>query len=367
MLTRRGLLSMAAAIPAFTEFALAQRALAGRVFSKETIWLNANENPEGPPPTVLHAMSEVLAGTNRYHFPEFSDFFAVVARSEQLEPEQVLVGAGSSEVLQLAVDAFTSPERPLIMPEPTFEGPAEVAAGLGSKVVRVPLAAHYAADVKRLAEEAGKARGGVIYLCNPNNPTSAITTRADLAWLVSNLPANTILLVDEAYMHFVETSEFESAIKYVRQGKDVIVTRTFSKLYGMAGLRIGFGCARPDLIGRMAQLRNGVVNIVGVRAVAAALAEAPSLVPQRRARMAKIRRDFCAWLRQKNLRYIEPHANFIMMDTGRDAREVAMAMMRNDIAVGRPFPPLDQMLRVTFGTDQEMARFKEVFWQVYGT
>jgi len=366
-MTRRDLFQrlgcFAAAAPAFTEFAMAQRALAGRGWTKDTIWLNANENPEGFPPPVLAAMNEALVTANRYHFPEFRDFYAALARSVEMEPEQVIVGGGSSEVLHFTVDAFTSPTRPLIVPDPTYEGPAEVATGLGARVVRVPLAAHYAADVKRLVEEAGKAGGGLIYLCNPNNPTSAITTKKDLDWLVANLPPNTVLVVDEAYMHFVESPEFGSAMPYVRQGKDVIVARTFSKLYGMAGLRIGFACARPELIERLAPLRMGVVNIIGVRAVLAALAQT-SLVDERRARMAKVRRDFCAWLRDKNLHYIEPHANFVMIDTGRDVRELGQVIMDNGIAVGRPFPPLDRMLRVSFGTAQEMARFREVFWQV---
>jgi histidinol-phosphate/aromatic aminotransferase/cobyric acid decarboxylase-like protein len=268
-------------------------------------------------------------------------------------------------MLHAAVDAFAAPDRPLIVMHPTFEGPAEVARGLGRPVIQVPLAQNYGADVRKLAEEAGKAHGGLVYMCNPNNPTSAVTPKGDVAWLVQNLPADTVLLIDEAYIHFGESPELETALPYVRQGKSVVVARTFSKIYGMAGLRAGFVCARPDLIERMRPFRNNVLSIVAMRAVLAALAESHTLVPERRATNARIRRDLCAWLRERDLAYIEPQANFVMIDVGRSAREFIGKMPRMGVAVGRPFPPLENMLRVTIGADQDMQRFREVFWRVY--
>jgi len=329
------------------------------------VWLNANENPAGPPEASLAAMREILPTSGRYHYQELGGVYAAMAKSEDLQPGQTIVGAGSSEVLHMAIDVFTSATRPLITVTPTFEGPLEVARGLGRPVVLTNLLPDYSADVHKLVEEAGKAGGGLIYLCNPNNPTSAITTRKDLEWLVSNLPANTILLVDEAYIHFGEPPDLASALPYVGQGKDVIVTRTFSKIYGMAGLRVGFGAAKPELIRRMTPLRMGVISIVSGRAVVAALADQQNILRERRASLAKTRRELCDWLRERKLSFIEPHANFIMINVGRNAREFIDAMPRLGVAPGRPFPPLDNMLRVTIGTDQEMARFREVFWKVY--
>ena len=370
MLTRRAFAAHiglgAAAVRMLPEMAYAQReAVGARDLPQGVVWLNANENPAGPPPASLAAMRETLPTSGRYHFQEFGDIYAAVAKSEDLEPGQTIVGAGSSEVLHFAVDAFTSPTRPLITMNATFEGPLEVARGLGRPVVLTRLLPDYSADVHALAEEAGKAHGGLIYLCNPNNPTSAITTRKDLEWLVGNLPANTILLVDEAYIHFGESPDLVSALPYVRQGKDVIVTRTFSKMYGMAGLRVGFGAARPDLIRRMTPLRMGVISIVSARAVLAALADRQNILPQRRASLAKTRRELCDWLRERKLGFIEPHGNFIMIDVGRNAREFAGAMPLLGVVPGRPFPPLDNLLRVTIGTDAEMVKFRDVFWKVY--
>jgi histidinol-phosphate aminotransferase len=334
---------------------------------KDMVWLNANENPAGPPPVSLAAMKEVLPTSGRYHYQEFHDIYNVIAKSEDLTAGQIVTGCGSSEVLHTAVDAFTSPTRPLISVSPAYEGPIELARALGRPVVLTKLREDYTADVHKLAEEADKAHGGLIYLCNPNNPTSAITTSKEIDWLVANLPANTTLMVDEAYIHFGETPDLKTALPYVRQGKDVIVTRTYSKIYGMAGLRVGFAAARPDIIERLTPLRMNVISIVSARAVTAALGDRENIIRDRRATLARTRRELCAWLRERNVKFIEPHANFMMIDVGRNAREFINTMPSLGVAPGRPFPPLDNLLRVTIGTDPEMAKFRDVFWKVYKT
>jgi histidinol-phosphate aminotransferase len=371
MLTRRGFAARltlgAAAIRMSSEMAYAQRSAAhlAEGMSKDMVWLNSNENPAGPPAVSLDAMREALPVSGRYHYNEFNQIYKVIAGSEELTPDQIVTGAGSSEVLHTAVDAFTSPTRPLISVTPAYEGPIELARALGRPVVLTKLRDDYTADVKLLAEAARKANGGLIYLCNPNNPTSAAVQSSDVDWLVANLPDNTMLLVDEAYIHFVESPDVKSALPYVRQGKDVIVARTFSKIYGMAGLRVGFAAAKPSIIHKLAPLQMNVVSIVSARGVVAALNDREKIVPGRRAGLAKTRRELCTWLREREVKYIEPNANFLMIDTGRNAREFISTMPKMGVAPGRPFPPLDNMLRVTIGTDTEMAKFREVFWKVY--
>jgi histidinol-phosphate aminotransferase len=369
MITRRDFGKRAALLfagaSALSEFALAQRASSGIAKAPPgTIWLNANEWPDGPCGAACEAMARVLPESGRYHYPELPAIYAEIARSEGFDPPQVIVGAGSSEVLQIAVQAFSSPTRPLIVSEPTFELPLAFAKALGHASATVPLTGNYAADVKRMAAEAAQAGGGLIYLCNPNNPTSSITPKADIAWLVSHLPAATVLLLDEAYIHFSQSPELESGFTWVRQNKDVIVTRTFSKIYGMAGLRIGFGCARPELIANMAKFRTNVVSIVGARAALASLKQAASLVPLRRAQLIARRNALCGWLQEKKLPYIEPHANFVMIDVGGDVGAVVPKFLERGVAVGRPFPPLNRMLRVSIGAEQEMAKFRSVFTEV---
>lgn len=157
----------------------------------------------------------------------------------------------------------------------------------------------------------------------------------------------------------------ESALRYVREGKDVIVARTFSKIYGMAGLRVGFGCARQELMSRMWPYRSGVISIVSARAVMAALNDAQAIEEGRRKRFTAVRNELCAWLRGKGFEYIEPHANFLMIDVGRDVHEFSQQMARLGVAVGRPFPPLTNMLRVSIGAESDMARFRNAFERVY--
>jgi histidinol-phosphate/aromatic aminotransferase/cobyric acid decarboxylase-like protein len=310
-------------------------------------------------------MADVLPAAGRYHYQEVRDFYTALARSEDLQAENVLVGAGSSEMLHAAVEAFTAADRSLIVMHPTYEGPPEVARAMHRQVVQVPLLPDYSADVRKLAEAAGKMHGGLIYMCNPNNPTASITRKAEVAWLAENLPGDTVLLIDEAYIHFGESQDLETALPYVRQGKNVVVARTFSKIYGMAGVRAGFVCGTPGLIDRMRPFRNNVISIIAMRAVLAALAESRTLIPERRAINARVRAEMCAWLRERKLRYIDTQANFMMIDTGRNAREFMTKMPPLGVAVGRPFPPLDNMLRVTIGTGPEMQKFRDVFWRVY--
>lgn len=371
MHTRRSFArSLGLGAAALTEAALAQRALfaqraaMGGNVPADTVWLNANEFPEGPPPFVVEAMTRVIPTSNRYHYQEFREFYTSVANSEGLKIDQVLVGAGSSELLHAAVDAFTTPTRPLIAMDPTYELPAEIARASGRPTIKIPLTPQYGADVKRMVAEAAKAGGGMLYFCNPNNPTSSLTPKADLDWTVANLPPNTYALIDEAYLHFAQGPDGESALPHVKAGKNVIITRTFSKIYGMAGLRVGFGCARPDLIQKMTPFRDNVVSIIGARAVLAALAESPKFIPQRRARLGQTRTNLCSFLQKQGRKYIEPHANFMMIDVGRDVRTIIPAMLSKGVATGRPFPPLDNMLRVSIGTDEEMAKFQRVFAEV---
>jgi len=346
---------------------LARRAWAGAAPRDDMVWLDANENPAGPPLSAIKAIVDGAAATARYHFDEFVAFADAIAGSESLTREQVVFGIGSSDVIDAAICAFTSSSKPMMTATSTYEIPVEFARRLGKKVVQIPLMEDWAFPVRKLAEEAERAGGGLIYLCNPNNPTSSLTPQNDIGWLAANLPPQTVLLVDEAYIDFLPRADVMSATRYVRSDRSVIVTRTFSKIYGMAGARAGFGCARPDLVRTMRPFLDNVIPILGLRAATAALGESATLIPGRRAAVARTRSELCDWLRQKRIPYIEPHANFVMMDIGRDVRAFGSEMFRKGVAVGRPFSSLKEMLRVTVGTDVEMARFRDAFWQVYSS
>jgi histidinol-phosphate aminotransferase len=345
------------------EAAFAQRSGVRAKERGQLVLLNANENPDGPPQISIDAMTKVLSRGGRYHDEETESLGVAMAASEHLQAEQVLPVSGSSELLHCAVDAFTSASLPLITTLPSYEQPVEIAGAQGHPVIKVAMTPDWAADVRKMVAEAEKARGGLIYVVNPNNPTSSITKKSDIAWLVANLPANTVAMIDEAYIHYSTSPDLASSIPYVQQGKNVIVARTFSKIYGMAGLRIGFGCARTDLIRKMSVYRNNIVPVPSVQAAKVALAS-PTLVAERREKFGKIRNDLCTWLDANRYKFIPPHGNFLMIDVKRDVRGVISEMLDRGVAVGRPFPPLNQMLRVTLGTDADMAKFREVFPQV---
>ncbi|MET0534568.1 MAG: aminotransferase class I/II-fold pyridoxal phosphate-dependent enzyme [Steroidobacter sp.] len=343
----------------------ANTALAGTAEKSATVWLDANENPAGPPASAIEAMVRGAPASWRYHFDEFDTFTNAIAQSEQVSPQQVMFGVGSSEVVASAICAFATTTKPMITASPTYDIIVALARSLGRPVIEVPLTAQWGYPVKELAAAAKKAGGGMIYLCNPNNPTGSITASEDIRWLVSNLPPDTVLFVDEAYLEFADPALAESAIKYVRENKSVVVARTFSKIYGMAGVRSGFGCARADLIAAMYPFMDNVIPFVAVRASIAALQEKSTLIPERRKANAKVRSELCQWLDKNKVRYIPTHANFVMIDVKRDVREFGAAMLRQGVAVGRPFPPLQNMLRVTIGNDENMQRFREAFLKVY--
>jgi histidinol-phosphate aminotransferase len=369
MVTRRSFVQLGgltAAGSLLGEVALLGEARANTERKSDIVWLDSNENPAGPPPAAIDAMVRGAADTGRYHFEEFDAFSRAIAESEKVTPQQVLFGVGSSDIITAAICAFASTTRPMITAAPTYDIIVALARKLGRPVIEIPLTQQWAFPVKQLAQEAEKAGGGLIYLCNPNNPTASLTPPEDLRWLATNLPPNTVLLVDEAYLEFTEPGAIESAIRYVRDGKSVVVARTFSKIYGMAGIRAGFGCARPDLLAAMNDFMDNVIPILGLRAAAAALGEKVTLIPARRKTNARIRGELCQWLRDSGIRYIEPHTNFVMIDVGREVGPFSAAMLRQGVAVGRPFPPLNNMLRVTIGTDENMQRFRQAFRQVHG-
>jgi len=347
-----------------SELAFAQHAAVLGAVPADTVWLNANENPEGPPAEAKAAISDAIQDAGRYNHRFFQVLNEALARFAGVQPDQVIQGAGSTEILHCALHAFTSADKPLITVWPTWEMARDVVEAAGGRVVKVPLTKHWSADVERLAAEAKKAGGGVIHLGNPNNPTSSITPKRELRWLAEHLPPNTVLLIDEAYIQFADSQNVESGITYLREGRNVIATRTFSKLYGMAGVRVGFGCGPADLLRRMQPFRNNVISILGARAVMAAIQLGDGFLAERRARRNRIRAELCAWLDRNGRRYIPPHGNFILIDIGGNVQEAIARMLAEGVAVGRRFDSVDTWMRVAIGTDREMDKFRTAFQRV---
>lgn len=363
MISRRDF-EYAALLGLFPEIAFSQHAAVQGEVPPGTVWLNANENPDGPPEQAREALVRAVTEAGRYNHRVFPSLDAALARSVGVETEQVMPGAGSTEVLHCALDAFTSATRPLITAWPTWEMTQDVTSAAGKPVIKVPLTKSWSADVERMAAEAKKSGGGVIHIGNPNNPTSSITPGQHVRWLADRLPPNTVLLIDEAYIQFTDPAEEVSGMSLVQAGKNVVVTRTFSKLYGMAGVRVGFGCAPVALIRKMQPFRNNVISILGARAAIAAMELGESFVAERRARRNRIRDQFCSWLNRSGFEYIPPQGNFVLIRLGRDVRDMIPRFLAEGVATGRRFEAMNDWLRVAVGTETEMEKFRTAFKKV---
>jgi len=358
--TRFGaLLGAGAALPFYNEAALAQLSNIGRL-APDAVKINANENPLGPCTEAAEAIHSVVGKGGRYLYEETFDFAKTLADQEGLKPNYVSACPGSSEPLHRAVLAFTSPTKPLVMGNPGYEAGQRAAAFIGSKVIQVPLTSTYAHDVKAMATASPDA--GLIYICNPNNPTGTVTPRADIEWLVANKPAGSILLLDEAYIH-LSTEPFGSDL--IAQDKDVIILRTFSKLYGMAGLRAGAVLGRPDLLARIQSYGAGALPVTGMVGAHASL-KSKTLVPERRKIIADVRNGVFDWMTKKNYSFVPSVSNKFMVDVKRPGQEVVRAMAEHKIYIGRVWKAWPTHVRVSIGTKEEMAKFMTAFEQVMG-
>ena len=354
------LLAAGAALPFYSEHTLAQDIKAIAQIPPDAVRLNANENPLGPCLEALEAIRKILPSSGRYLFDQTFAFVDTMADCEGLPATHVLPFAGSSDPLHRAVVAFTSPSRPLVTADPGYEAPEGAARFMNAKVIKVPLRKDYSHDAKAMASAHPDA--GVIYICNPNNPTGTVTLKEDIASIVETKPKGCIVVIDEAYIHF--STSATPATDLVAAKKDVIVLRTFSKIYGMAGLRAGAALARPDLLEKMRAL--GGPNFLPATGMAAAIASLKNklLVPQRKQALADIRKDLFAWLERKGCDYIPSEANMVMIETKMPGREVARAMLEQKVAIGRSWAALPTHVRVTIGTEAEMEKFKAAFERV---
>lgn len=349
--------STAAALRVATEPLLAYAAAAPH--PKNAVMINANENPLGPCAGAREAVAGITPHAGRYSFEMTDDLVAAFAQKEGLKPEYVKAFPGSSEPLHYTVLVYTSPSRSYVTADPGYEAGMEASKISGARLVKVALTKTYAHDVKAMLAAAPDA--GVFYICTPNNPTGTLTSHEDIEYLLENKPKGSVVLLDEAYIHFAEAP---SGIDLVRADKDVILLRTFSKIYGMAGLRCGFAVARPDLLEKIQQYCGW--NAMPVTAVAAAFASLKDehLVPERRRINAAIRAEIFEWLGRNGYAYIPSQSNCFLLDTGRPAKQVIESMAKQNVVIGRIWPVMPNWVRITVGTREEMAEFQTAFKNV---
>jgi histidinol-phosphate aminotransferase len=353
------LMTAGAAVPFYNEAALAQGLSANRNMPADAVKLNANENPMGPCPEAIEAIQKLVPQGGRYLYNETFTFIDVMAATEGVPRDHVMPFAGSSDPLHRAVLAFTGPKKSFVVADPGYEAGGRAAEFLEARTIKVPLRKDWSHDVRAMA--AADPDAGVIYVCNPNNPTGSVTPKEEIEYLVDNKPKGAIVLLDEAYLHLSKTAEPCSSM--VAAGKDLIILRTFSKLYGMAGLRAGAAMGRPDLLAKMRGYGAGALPATGMAGAIASL-KAKGLVESRRNAIAAIREETVAWLGKKGFDVIPSEANMIMIDTRRPGRQVFQAMMQQKVAIGRSWSALPNHVRVTIGTPEEMAKFRAAFGRV---
>jgi histidinol-phosphate aminotransferase len=327
------------------------------------ILLNSNENPYGPSPKALAALVAANPVANRYPDDAEDAMRAAIAKHHGVATEQVVLGCGSSEILQMADLAFTGPARRAVAAEPTFEAVLRFAKVLRAEPVTVSLSPDFRHDLGKMAA-ACQAGAGLAYVCNPNNPTGTIVSGDELARFASRVPIATTILVDEAYAHFVEDPSFRSALDLIAKHPNVVVARTFSKIYGMAGLRLGYAIGTKERIGEMAKYATFSNANAAVLAAALASLDDPDLVTRQRTLLNDTRRWLVAEMDRQGRRTIPSHTNFVMVDVGGDVKPVIQAFRDRNILVGRKFPSLPNWLRVTIGTPDDIKAFAAALHEI---
>ncbi len=323
------------------------------------ILINSNENPLGPCEAARVAASAMVAQGGRYQWELTDKLVETFAAMHGLKPENIHAFPGSSEPLHYTVMAHTSPQKSYVAGDPGYEAGLFSAKLSGARIVNVPLTKSYAHDVKAMLAAAPDA--GVFYICTPNNPTGTLTSHSEIEYLLDKKPKDSIVLVDEAYIHF---SDAPSAIDLVKAGKDLIVLRTFSKIYGMAGLRCGFAIGRADLLDKMHDAGGwNSMPTTGVVAATASLKD-QQLVPERKRINAEIRQQTFDWLDRNGYAYIPSQSNFFLLDTKRPGKDTIDAMTRQNVVIGRVWPSMPTWVRVTVGTQPEMEAFQTALKKV---
>src|SRR5262249_35502402 len=357
-----GVGAAAAVVEPPLSFAKPTQSVATPLVEAGIVRLSANENPYGPSPKAFKAMTDSFGLACRYPDEHSNVLIDKLAKLNGVNHDQILLGDGSGEILKLCAETFTGPKNGnLVAADPTFEAILNNASANGAEVVKVPLSSAHAHDLPKMLSSA---KAGLSYVCNPNNPTASITPKDELRDFIAATPAQTMILVDEAYFHYADSPDYESVIALVKDHPNLIVSRTFSKIYGMAGLRCGYCVAQKETIDRMR--RNQMwdsVNIMALVAASASLDDSDH-VPNGQRLNQEAKAFTISELDKLGYKTIPSQANFIMFDCKRPVVPLIQAMKQRNLHVGRLFSALPNHMRLTIGKKTEMESFVSAFKQV---
>src|SRR5713226_6866351 len=327
----------------------------------EPVLLYRNENPYGPSEKVSAVMRESAASGNRYPRTEYDTLLDKLAALHKVKREQIVLGCGSGEILCMAAMAFLGPGKKLVFPAPTFPALGNLAKASGTEMVEVPLGKHYEHDLNAMLAHCD-ASTDLVYICNPNNPTGSITPQKDMELFMTRLTSRTFILVDEAYHHFASPSSgYDSFQDNPFPNSHLIVARTFSKVFGIAGMRIGYAVASPEVAKRLAAgFHSWSVSIAAARAASAALDDV-EYVRLGVKRNSDDRQEFMKQAAARKLFVIPSQTNFVMLDPQRPPDDVIAHLKKHNILIGPKYPVLDKYIRVSLGKPDEM----KIFWQAW--
>jgi histidinol-phosphate aminotransferase len=362
--------SAAAESPTAAAPLLAQGAADGTYTYDTFAKISFNENPWGPPESVMQAMTQAFKYSNRYGYPD-GDIQSEIARHHGVEPANVLMGAGSGEILEVIGATFLQGGKKVVGSDPSFNAVYDHATSIKADVIKIPLLPdkQYAQDIPAMIKATNNNYRdvGFVYLCNPNNPTGRVVPRREVQQLLDGIPDDMPILIDEAYHHFVEDRNYATSVPEVIAGRPVIIARTFSKISALAGMRLGYAIARRDLIDRMRPFSTGTINALVKWGGVAALKDVDAQTRVRKLTV-DLRRKTTGELESLGYSVIPSEGNFFMVHLKRPVQPVIDEFRKRGVLVGRPFPPMLEHLRVSIGTEEEMGRFmtawKDIFQKV---
>jgi histidinol-phosphate aminotransferase len=327
--------------------------------------LSSNENCWGPPETVLKAMNQSFKYAMRYGYPG-GDVVGEVAKLHGVKQENILLTAGSGEVLDVVGTTFLMGGKKVLGVEPSYSSVYQHATTIKSSAIKLPLGKDYRQSIPAIIKAANDhaAEIGLVYLCNPNNPTGLIVTKEEVKQLLDGIPKDMPVLIDEAYHHFVDDAKYATSTPYVIEGRQVIIARTFSKIAALAAMRIGYAVAPAELIQKMRPYSMGSVNVAARFGAVAALKDTAGQAEIKKRTIA-LRKKTTAELEAHGYETIPSETNFFMVAIGREIQPVIQEFMQKKVAVGRPFPPMTKHMRVSVGTEDEMARFVTAFKEIF--
>jgi len=323
-----------------------------------------NENPYGPPESVLKAMTNAFKYANRYAYPD-GGIVDEIARHHGVKPENIMLGAGSGEILDMAGTALLLNDKKIVGAEPSYDILYQHVTALKADQIKVPLLPDFRQDIAGTiaAVKANYRDVGFVYLCTPNNPTGRVVTKQEVAQLLDGIPADVPVLIDEAYHHFVDDPGYATSVPYVLEGRQVIVTRTFSKIAALAGMRLGYAVAPKALLARMRPYGTGSINAIVKWGGVAALNDTTSQAWVKKVTL-ELRAKTMGELTAHGYTVVPSDANFFLVHLRRPVQPAVEEFRKKGILVGRPFAALPEHLRVSVGTPEEMGRFLTAFKEI---